>query len=155
MNLIMVSMESRLSRVMPAAKTSHLTFPIRTALSWWRLPGGRLGVDLEKIRPKVEWRLPGGTLFSAAEVRALDGYSDETGLKAFFTCWTRKEAFVKALGGGISYGLKGFDVSIDPDEACAALTIRSEEEDASRWLIKKPPRTGNPRRRAGPGPACL
>ena len=101
--------------------------------------GGRLGVDLEKIRPKVEWRSLAEHYFSEAEIRALDGYSDEAGLKAFFTCWTRKEAFVKALGGGISYGLKEFDVSIDPDEARAALTIRAEDEDASRWLIKNLP----------------
>ena len=101
--------------------------------------GGRLGVDLEKIRPKAEWRSLAEHYFSAAEVRALDGYPDEAGLKAFFTCWTRKEAFVKALGGGISYGLKEFDVSIDPDEACAALTVRSKQEDASRWLIKNLP----------------
>ncbi len=101
--------------------------------------GGRLGVDLEKIRTKVEWRSLAQQYFSGAEARALDGYPGETGLNAFFTCWTRKEAYVKALGGGISYGLKGFDVSIDPDETHAALTIRSKEEDADRWLIKKLP----------------
>ncbi len=101
--------------------------------------GGRLGVDLEKIRPKLEWRSLAQHYFSAVEVRALDGYPGATGLKAFFTCWTRKEAFVKALGGGLSYGLKEFDVSIDPDEAYAALTIRRKEEDASRWLVKNIP----------------
>lgn len=101
--------------------------------------GGRLGVDLEKIRPKVEWRSLAEHYFSALEVRALDGYPGEAGRKAFFTCWTRKEAFVKAQGAGISYGLKEFDVSIDPDEAYAALAIRSEEEDAARWLIKNLP----------------
>ena len=92
-------------------------------------------------------------------------------MKAFFTCWTRKEAFVKALGAGIAYGLKEFDVSIDPDEAYAALTIRRREEDAPRRLIKNIPdleitsrpwpykkhsRTGGKSRRGpGPGPACL
>ena len=101
--------------------------------------GGRLGVDLERIRPKAEWRSLAEHYFSAAEIQALNGYPGESGLKAFFTCWTRKEAFVKALGAGVSYGLKEFDVSIDPDEADAALTIRSEDEDAARWLIKKLP----------------
>ena len=100
---------------------------------------GRLGVDLEKIRPEVEWRSLAQHYFSDAEVQVLDRYAEDIGLKAFFTCWTRKEAFVKALGGGISYGLKEFDVSIHPDEAYASLTIRSEDEDASRWLIRNLP----------------
>lgn len=100
---------------------------------------GRLGVDLEKIRPEVDWRSLAKQYFSGTEVRALDRYPDDPGLKAFYTCWTRKEAFVKALGAGISYGLDEFDVSIDPDEAYAALTIRRAEEDASRWLVKNIP----------------
>ena len=100
---------------------------------------GRLGVDLEKIRPEVDWRSLAKQYFSGTEVRALDRYPDDPGLKAFYTCWTRKEAFVKALGAGISYGLDEFDVSLDPDEACAALTIRREEEDACRWQVKNIP----------------
>lgn len=100
---------------------------------------GRLGVDLEKIRPEVEWRSLAQHYFSDAEVQVLDRYAEDTGLKAFYTCWTRKEAFVKALGAGISYGLKEFDVSIDPHEDCATLTLRNQDEDATRWLIKNIP----------------
>ena len=105
--------------------------------------GGRLGVDLEKIRTEVEWRSLAQKYFSGAEARALDRYPRDSCMEAFFTCWTRKEAFVKALGAGIAYGLKEFDVSIDPDEAYAALTIRRREEDAARWLIKNIPVPGN------------
>ena len=100
---------------------------------------GSLGVDLEKIRPEVDWRSLAKQYFSGTEVRALNRYPEQAGLKAFYTCWTRKEAFVKALGDGIAYGLNEFDVSIDPDEAYAALTIRRQEVDASRWLIKNVP----------------
>ena len=100
---------------------------------------GRLGVDLEKIRPEVEWRSLAQHYFSDAEVQVLDRYAEDTGLRAFYTCWTRKEAFVKALGAGISYGLKEFDVSIDPHEDCATLTLRNQEEDTTRWLIKNIP----------------
>ena len=104
---------------------------------------GRLGVDLEKIRTEVEWRSLAQKYFSGAEARALDRYPQDSCMKAFFTCWTRKESFVKALGAGIAYGLKEFDVSIDPDEAYAALTIRRREEDADQWLIKNIPVPGN------------
>lgn len=100
-------------------------------------PGGRLGVDLEKIRPEVEWRDLAGRYFSKAEYRALDGRPEEDGRKAFFACWTRKEAFVKALGAGVSYGLEGFDVSVGPEEDHVAL--RSQDEDASGWLVKNLP----------------
>ena len=115
-------------------------------------PGGRLGVDLEKIRPEVDWRPLARRYFSGAEFRALDEFPEDLRLKAFFTCWTRKEAFVKALGAGVAYGLKEFDVSIDPDEAYAALTLRRPDEDAARWLIKNVPVPGN-HVAAGPGPA--
>ena len=101
--------------------------------------GGRLGVDLEKIRPEVEWRDLARRYFSEAECRALERRPEKDALKAFFTCWTRKEAFVKALGAGVSYGLKEFDVSIDPEEDYAALTIRSQDEDAAGWLVKHLP----------------
>ena len=103
--------------------------------------GGRLGVDLEKIRADVEWHSLAKRYFSDAELRILDSYPQDTRLKAFFTCWTRKEAFVKALGAGIVYGLKEFDVSIDPDEVCAALTIHGQDA-AARWLIKNVPVPG-------------
>ncbi len=101
--------------------------------------GGRLGVDLEKIRPEVEWRELAGRYFSEAENRALEARHGEDGRKAFFACWTRKEAFVKALGAGVSYGLKQFDVSVGPEEDYAALTLRSRDEDAAGWLVKNLP----------------
>ena len=106
-------------------------------------PEGRLGVDLEKIRPEVDWLPLARRYFSGTEFRALDEFPEDLRLKAFFTCWTRKEAFVKALGAGVAYGLKEFDVSIDPDEAYAALTLRRPDEDAARWLIKNIPVPGN------------
>ena len=101
--------------------------------------GGRLGVDLEKIRPEVEWRELAARYFAEAEIRALENRPQGDGLKAFYACWTRKEAFVKALGAGVSYGLDQFDVSVGPDEDYAALTIRSQDEDAAGWLVKNLP----------------
>ena len=101
--------------------------------------GGRLGVDLEKVRPEVAWRDLAKRYFSVAECRALQRYPEEDGRNAFFACWTRKEAFVKALGAGVSYGLGGFDVSVDPMEDYAALTLRSPDENAGGWLIRSLP----------------
>ena len=101
--------------------------------------GGRLGVDLEKIRPDVEWQDLAARYFAEAEFRALENRLQGDGLKAFYACWTRKEAFVKALGAGVSYGLEQFDVSVGPEEDYAALTIHSQDEDAAGWLVKNLP----------------
>ena len=98
--------------------------------------GGRLGVDLEKIRPEVGWRELAGRYFAEAEIRDLDDRLQGDDLKAFYACWTRKEAFVKALGAGVSYGFKQFDVSVGPEEDYADLTIRSQDEDTAGWLVK-------------------
>ncbi len=98
--------------------------------------GGRLGVDLERIRPEAAWQELAERYFSRAECRALQAQAPDQRRRAFFTCWTRKEAFVKALGAGVSYGLKEFDVSVDPAEACARLTLRRADEHAGGWLLK-------------------
>lgn len=102
--------------------------------------GGRLGVDLERIRPEVEWQELAQRYFSAAECRDLQAQVDTNDARRrFFTCWTRKEAFVKALAAGVSYGLKEFDVSVAPAEHRISLTLRMEDEDANAWLLKNIP----------------
>jgi len=55
---------------------------------------------------------------------------------AFFRCWTRKESFVKALGLGLSFPWRGFDVSVDDrDDGQALLDCRSAPDHCARWRI--------------------
>ena len=54
---------------------------------------------------------------------------------AFFTCWTRKEAFVKAIDEGLSHPLHQFDVSLAPNEPARFLRIDGSVEQASRWSL--------------------
>jgi 4'-phosphopantetheinyl transferase len=70
-----------------------------------------LGLDIELIDPAFD---RAGTigLFAPGEQQALAALSGQAALDAFFACWTRKEAFVKAIGLGLSHPLSAFEVSV-------------------------------------------
>lgn len=94
-----------------------------------------IGVDVEKMRGEVEFDQLAARFFSEAEYAALKKYSDETRLRAFFMTWTRKEAIVKAQGGGIALGLKQFDVSVDPDTPPAVIATRWQQPGIPDWTL--------------------
>lgn len=71
-----------------------------------------LGCDVEAIDPTLDWPPLARTFFAPAETVALAALAPEAACAAFFACWSRKEAFVKALGLGLSYPLGSFTVSI-------------------------------------------
>lgn len=71
-----------------------------------------VGCDIERIDPALDWTPLAATFFTATERAALTALPAEAGRHAFFACWARKEAFVKALGLGLSYPLHRFDVSV-------------------------------------------
>jgi 4'-phosphopantetheinyl transferase len=71
-----------------------------------------VGCDIEWIDPALDWPPLAETFFTTAERNALAALPPEAGRRAFFACWARKEAFVKALGLGLSYPLDAFDVSV-------------------------------------------
>src|SRR5207237_4344548 len=76
--------------------------------------GHRIGVDVEMIRQSVDVDEIPRRFFSSAEQRALAGLSATEKYQGFFNCWTRKEAYIKALGSGLSLPLRDFDVSLLP-----------------------------------------
>lgn len=76
-----------------------------------------LGCDIETIDGGIDWPPLARTFFSADEVSALDELEGQAAVGAFFACWTRKEAFVKAIGRGLSYPFDGFSVSVDANAA--------------------------------------
>ncbi len=93
-----------------------------------------IGIDIEKIRNNVEYEKLAKRFFSQAEYAALMQYKGDQ-VAAFFATWTRKEAFVKAVGKGIVFGLAEFDVNIDPDEAPQMLVTRWDPDDVSTWQM--------------------
>jgi 4'-phosphopantetheinyl transferase len=93
----------------------------------------RVGIDIEPLRPVPDAQDLAERFFAPAEVERLHALKDAADLsRAFLECWTRKEAFVKAIGRGLSYPLKSFEVSFYPDNQ---VTLRSDRKDASAWSM--------------------
>jgi 4'-phosphopantetheinyl transferase len=98
--------------------------------------GREVGVDLERVLPGVEPLEIAGSYFTRREVAALAALPPEHRVHAFYRCWTRKEAFVKALGMGLSRALDSFDVSLDADSHAGLLRRGEDPEEAARWRLR-------------------
>jgi phosphopantetheine--protein transferase-like protein len=82
--------------------------------------GKEIGVDVERRRARAELALLAHTAFSPDEYARFCAIPQHEGEAAFFLCWSRKEAFVKATGEGVSQ-LMDFDVSLEPAEPQAEI----------------------------------
>jgi 4'-phosphopantetheinyl transferase len=96
---------------------------------------GDVGVDIEKIRDDFDSAAIARRFFSAREQDQLSRLPADQRHPAFFRCWTRKEAFIKALGDGLSHPLNQFDVSID-SSGPISLTTRPDPTEAERWWLQ-------------------
>jgi 4'-phosphopantetheinyl transferase len=76
--------------------------------------GREVGIDIEHIRSDLEVAEIAERFFSLREVAMLRMLPTEAQRQAFFRCWTRKEAYIKARGEGLSLPLDQFDVSVEP-----------------------------------------
>ena len=96
---------------------------------------GRVGVDVERWSPRLaepERARIVTSVFSTGEQAALAQLPAALHRAAFYSVWTRKEAYIKATGHGISRGLDHFEVSVHPEAAC----IRSDtsvESGVAHW----------------------
>lgn len=95
-----------------------------------------VGVDIEFIRPEFAKEEIAERFFSGAEVGALRVLPEKLQATGFFNCWTRKEAFLKALGDGLSRPLDEFDVSLAPDQPARLLRVGWNSSEASRWFLE-------------------
>lgn len=94
-------------------------------------PGLQLGVDIEAVRPIEEGVAEAH--FAASEVLALRALPDCEQMAAFYRCWTRKEAFLKALGTGLSTDLSSFCVTLGPEDPPHLLSWAAG--DAGDWTL--------------------
>ncbi len=98
--------------------------------------GREVGIDIEHIRANVASDAIAERHFSSREVATLRALPAHLRREAFFTCWTRKEAYIKARGEGLSLPLDRFDVSLAPGEPAALLRTLGDPGEASRWALQ-------------------
>jgi 4'-phosphopantetheinyl transferase len=92
-------------------------------------------VDVEQIRNREMDLEIARRFFSLQEVAALEGLPADEQNAAFYVCWTRKEAYIKARGEGLSFPLDQFSVSLAPGQAPALVSHELDPEETRRWDI--------------------
>jgi 4'-phosphopantetheinyl transferase len=105
--------------------------------------GREIGVDVEQIRRDFDVQAIARRFFSLNEQQQLADVPADQNVDAFFRCWTRKEAYIKAIGEGLSLPLSEFDVALEAGESSALLATRPDGSEGGRWLLREVP--------AGPG----
>jgi 4'-phosphopantetheinyl transferase len=98
-------------------------------------PGFDVGVDIEAVRSEPLAEGVPEHFFSAREVEALFRLPESQRPSAFCTCWTRKEAFIKGHGEGLSLPLQDFDVTLTPGVPPRLLTTRFSADEAREWTL--------------------
>ena len=97
--------------------------------------GGEVGIDVERDDADLARERIPERFFSAAEVRALRALPRALQPRAFLCCWTRKEAFIKARGDGLSLALDSFDVTLVPGQPAAIVRTAWSEEEPTEWSL--------------------
>ncbi len=103
----------------------------------------RIGLDVELLREDIATPTIAARFFSSKEVAALRALPSDQQTVAFFNCWTRKEAYIKARGEGLSYPLQWFTVSLAPGESASFLSTDGDSHETSGWsLVELSPGAG-------------
>jgi 4'-phosphopantetheinyl transferase len=98
--------------------------------------GRDVGIDIERIRPDMRIDDIAEHFFSRQEIATLRALPAPRRLEAFFACWTRKEAYLKARGNGLSLSLDGFDVSLAPGHPAALRDVHDDPAEIARWSFR-------------------
>jgi 4'-phosphopantetheinyl transferase len=98
--------------------------------------GREIGVDIEHVRGIPDGEELARRFFCPSEYRELLTVERSHRIKAFFDCWTRKEAFVKALGDGLSYPLDRFQVTLRPEDPPRFVNIDGIPGSSTEWSLR-------------------
>lgn len=100
-----------------------------------------IGIDIEKIREFKVYQEIVRRFFSENEIKAFFLQTEDKYQESFFTIWTRKEAFIKAVGRGLNIPLNDFDVSVT--EKAELLDVRLEDQKKESWKLYNIPTKKN------------
>ncbi|MCP5095774.1 MAG: 4'-phosphopantetheinyl transferase superfamily protein [Chloroflexi bacterium] len=98
----------------------------------WNRP---LGIDIESVRPLDDGKDIARRFFSKWEYEQFTAVPLSQQPKAFFNCWTRKEAYIKAIGDGLFCPLDSFDVTLTPGTAAKLLRVHGSTKKAALWQL--------------------
>lgn len=94
-----------------------------------------VGVDVEMLRPVEDCLGLAERFFSEPERTRLGSLPEELHNEAFLNCWTRKEAFIKALGEGLSHPLDTFEVTLVPGQPARLISVAGTPDPAQHWSL--------------------
>lgn len=95
----------------------------------------RVGIDIEYQQPNSNIKKIVNRFFSEKEKTEFNSIPRHQQLQAFYNGWTRKEAYVKAIGLGLYYPLHNFDVTLSPDLPAQLLSVEGNPEEAKQWYL--------------------
>lgn len=98
--------------------------------------GREVGVDVERMRPLDDWLEIARRFFSDAETSQLLRLTETLRRDGFFATWSRKEAYIKAIGMGLALELGSFTVEADPRSEARLLWVRGAEEEPKHWNMR-------------------
>ncbi len=97
-----------------------------------------IGVDVEYINEDRSTQAIAERFFSEREVEMFRSVPDDQRVEAFFNCWSRKEAYIKGRGQGLSFSLRRFDVSLIPGCPAELLDCREPGNGSpQKWSLKE------------------
>ena len=125
--------------VAPGSADSDLRFNVSHSndVAVYAFASGReVGIDVEAVRAIRDADDIAARFFSHRENEAYLALDPRDKTIGFFNCWTRKEAFIKALGEGLYHPLDCFDVSLAPDESARILRVKNTPGDECGWRME-------------------
>ncbi len=95
----------------------------------------KIGVDIEYVSGDRTFQGIADRFFSRQEVSALNALPEDKKRDAFFDLWTCKEAYLKAIGTGLSFGLDKVEINIDSGKCSGLASINGDNDEAGLWTL--------------------
>jgi 4'-phosphopantetheinyl transferase len=121
----------------PGYDTLHFNLSHSDALALYAVTRGRnIGIDIERVRDDVAVEQIAQKFFSQDEISSLERIHKHKRNELFFKYWTRKEAYLKAMGEGISFPMEQIDVSLISERVLSPVIFPGDKTGSPRWFVQ-------------------